>query len=199
MIAIIDGVGANINSVKYAISRISKDYYLTTDSEVIKNAACVILPGVGSSQQGMSALQNLNLDKLIPSLTQPVLGICLGMQLLCAYSEEDDIKCLDVIPTNIKRFPELEDLIIPHMTWNKIHFTDDNNFLFKELNSDDFAYFVHSYYAPISKFTLAKTNYGIEFSSIIKHKNFYGMQFHPERSGTVGEQLLKNFIGAACK
>lgn len=181
MIAIIDCCGSNIASIKYAFARLNVVAILTHDPVKIKQASHVILPGVGHATVAMNALKERGLIETIRTLTQPVLGICLGMQLLYEASEEGDTQCLGIIPGTIKRFPDSSTLIVPHMGWNTV-------------GNAPFVYFVHSFYAPISKWTIANTHYGNDFTAMVKHKNFVGMQFHPEKSGRTGEDLLLNFI-----
>jgi len=194
MIVLIDGIGANTTSVQFAIERMGKEIRLTNDHDIINDADYIILPGVGSAKHGMDRLKALKLDRLIPTSKQPVLGICLGMQLLFSSSEEGEVDCLDIISEKIVRFPKQSDLIIPHMGWNCIEFKSGENPLLQNIENESYLYFVHSYVAPIGSYTLGTTNYGENFSSIVQYKNFFGMQFHPERSGKIGEKLLENFL-----
>ncbi len=191
MIAIINSGVANISSVVFALQRLGIAAEVTTDHRVITNASQVILPGVGAAQTAMKNLKDLNLISLIPTLKQPVLGICLGMQLLYEASEEGDVACLGVIPGKIKKLVG-KDLIIPHMGWNTLALQKKSPLL-EGIPGDAYVYFVHSYCASVSDQTLALTHYGQDFSSIVQQDNFYAMQFHPERSGEIGERLLKNF------
>jgi len=193
MIAVIDCCGSNIASVKYALQRVGVDAVFTSDSDVVNKADKVILPGVGSAEHAMNKLQQNNLVDVIQNLQQPVLGVCLGMQLLFEGSEEGDVQCLGVISEKIMRFPVVENITVPHMGWNTLSDSAKDSQLMHKV-SNDYVYFVHSYYAPVCDFTVAKTTHGIQFSSVVNKKNFYGMQFHPEKSGKVGEQLLHNFI-----
>ncbi len=191
MIAIINSGVANISSVVFALQRLGIAAEVTTDHRVITNASQVILPGVGAAQTAMKNLKDLNLTSLIPTLKQPVLGICLGMQLLYEASEEGDVACLGVIPGKIKKLVG-KDLIIPHMGWNTLALQKKSPLL-EGIPGDAYVYFVHSYCASVSDQTLALTHYGQDFSAIVQQDNFYAMQFHPERSGEIGERLLKNF------
>jgi glutamine amidotransferase len=196
MIAIIKGCGNNIASVVFALQRLNQQVCITDDIEVLEEADQIILAGVGHAATVMKKLRENNLDKIIPAFKKPVLGICLGMQLLYEHSEEGDTECLGIIPGNIKKLPN-EKLIIPHMGWNTLHAKHDDMIL-NDISSN-YTYFVHSYYAPINEHTVASSDYGQEFTAIVKYKNFYGMQFHPEKSAKLGAKLLSNFIGVTCK
>lgn len=189
-IALIDYGAGNVQSVKYALNRLGISPILTKNHEEIIAADKVIFPGVGSAKAAMEQLKQSGLDKLIPTLTQPVLGICVGMQLMCKFSQEGNVDCLGILDVEVKRFDE--GLKIPHMGWNDIY--DYQSPLFKGLTECDQVYFVHSYYVPVNGATSAKTDYGIEFSAAIQKDNFYAVQFHTEKSGEVGAQILKNFI-----
>ncbi|CAM1371464.1 imidazole glycerol phosphate synthase subunit HisH [Tenacibaculum xiamenense] len=191
MIAIIKYNAGNIRSVQNAITRLGYESIITDNHEEILKADKVIFPGVGEASSAMAYLKERELDKLIPSLKQPVLGICLGLQLLCKDSEEGNTKCLGVFNSSTKRFPP-EDKV-PHMGWNNFSANSDSE-LFKEIPQENDVYYVHGYYAEISDDTIATSNYITSFSSIMKKDNFYAMQFHPEKSANVGEQLLKNFL-----
>ncbi len=196
MITIIDSGGANIASIQFSLQRFGVDAQLSRDVEIIKKSTHLILPGVGSASYAMQYLQQYNLIETILSLTQPVLGICLGMQLLFDFSEEGQTPCLGLIPGNIKKISPLnqtEKLIVPHMGWNKINIIKQNSIL-KNIKANDYAYFVHNYIAPVNEYTLAQTIHGINFSAIVNLNNFYGVQFHPERSSDMGNQLLQNFL-----
>ena len=192
-VVLVDAGGTNIGSVRYALQRLGVDAALTADAASIRAADKVILPGVGAAGPGMKRLRELGLVDLLRSLTQPVLGVCLGMQLLCAHSEEGDTECLDLIPASVSRFSEALGSRIPHMGWNRL-VAQRPHPLLVGLGADDQAYFVHSYAVPLGDYSLATTDYGGEFSSVIARDNFYGMQFHPERSATVGAKLLQNFL-----
>ena len=189
-IVIIDYGAGNIKSIDFAFKRLGVETTLSNNIEYIMKADKVIFPGVGEASSAMRMLCENNLDKLIPQLEQPVLGICLGMQLLCNYSEEGDTKGLGVFDVDIKRFNS--DLKVPQMGWNTIY--DLKSKLFNTINNDEFMYLVHSYYAELCDDTISKTNYGFEYSTALKNNNFYGVQFHPENSGIFGEQILDNFL-----
>ncbi len=192
-VVLVDAGGTNIGSVRYALQRLGVDAALTADAETIRQADKVILPGVGAAGPGMARLRELGLVDLMRSLTQPVLGVCLGMQLLCERSEENDVACLGVVPTTVRRFVRKPGLRVPHMGWNRLRPQRDHPLL-KGLGDDDWAYFVHSYAVPVGDFAVATTDYDGEFASVISRGNFHGMQFHPERSAQVGARLLKNFL-----
>jgi imidazole glycerol-phosphate synthase subunit HisH len=192
-VVLVDAGGTNIGSVRYALQRLGADAALTSDAAQICAADKVILPGVGAAGPGMARLHELGLVELIRSLTQPVLGVCLGMQLLCEHSQEGDTACLGVIPAQVRRFEETSDLCVPHMGWNQLS-PKAQHPLLKNLRDGDWAYFVHSYAVPVGSYTLVGSDYGDPFSAVIASGNFHGMQFHPERSAGVGAQLLKNFL-----
>jgi imidazole glycerol-phosphate synthase subunit HisH len=192
-VVLVDAGGTNIGSVRYALQRLGVDAALTSDAASIRAADKVILPGVGAASPGMARLSELGLVDLLRSLTQPVLGVCLGMQLLCKHSEEGDTECLGLIPASVRRFAEAPGLRIPHMGWNRL-VAQQSHPLLAGLSADDQAYFVHSYAVPVGNYSLATTDYGGEFSAVIARDNFHGMQFHPERSAAVGAKLLKNFL-----
>lgn len=194
MIAIIDGCGANIASVQFACARLGKKAVLTTDPAVIKAASHVILPGVGTAALAMSRLKSLHLTDIIPTLTQPVLGICLGMQLLYEASREGDVPCLGLLQGTVELLPDADGLIVPHMGWNQLQMQPNRSPITAGVETNSYVYFVHSYAAPVSDYTVAATDYGRLFSAIVNKDNFFGMQFHPERSGAVGAILLKNFL-----
>jgi imidazole glycerol-phosphate synthase subunit HisH len=192
-VVLVDAGGTNIGSVRYALQRLGVDAALTADAAQIRAADKVILPGVGAAGPGMARLRELGLVDLIRSLTQPVLGVCLGMQLLCEHSEEGDTACLGVIPAQVRRFEEAPDLCVPHMGWNQLS-PQALHPLLKGLQEGDWAYFVHSYAVSAGSYTLVSSDYGERFSAVIARGNFHGMQFHPERSASVGAKLLKNFL-----
>ena len=191
MVAIIKYNTGNVQSVQYALQRIGVDSVVTDDFEVIRNADKVIFPGVGHAQSAMQYLREKKLDTLIISLQQPVLGICLGLQLMCKYSEEGDTTCLNIFDTEVKLFssPVLK---VPQIGWNNIY--NYKSVLFDGLPEQAFVYTVHSYYAALSKETTATTDYILSFSAALQKNNFYAVQFHPEKSGVIGETILKNFI-----
>ncbi len=194
-IAVIRYNAGNIQSVLNALERLEVTAILTDDPTEIRSAERVIFPGVGEASTAMRYLRERGLDEVIRSLTQPVLGICLGMQLLGEHSEENDTECLGIVPARVRKLPPnpLKGAFkIPHMGWNTTQFTD--NQLFKNLPEDPFFYFVHSYAMEQNEATIAQTDYGIPFTSAVQWRNFYGVQFHPEKSAEAGEQLLRNFL-----
>ncbi len=191
MVAIIKYNAGNVQSVQYALQRIGVESIVTDDEAVIRSADKVIFPGVGHANSAMQYLRERNLDQLIISLQQPVLGICLGLQLMCMHTEEGDTNCMGIFDEKVKLFPA-SDQKVPQIGWNNIY--DYNSTLFDGLPGNDFVYTVHSYYAALGKETIAKTDYIIPFSAALAKDNFYAVQFHPEKSGTVGETILKNFI-----
>jgi imidazole glycerol-phosphate synthase subunit HisH len=189
-IAIIDYGAGNTQSVKYALKRLGCNGILTSEKEVISSADKIIFPGVGQASSAMRKLKSKGLDLLIPELKQPVLGICLGMHLMCSFSEEGKTDCLKIFDSNVKRFNN--SLKVPQIGWNTVF--DFKTNLFDSIIENEYMYLVHSYYVPIIKDTVAKSNYGINYSSAIKKNNFTGVQFHPEKSGGKGEVILNNFI-----
>ena len=184
----------NIQSVLYALERIGVEATVTDSPEEINAADKVIFPGVGEASTAMQYLRDKHLDQLIVQLKQPVLGICLGMQLLCMHSEENNTKCLGIFDSTVKKFVSTKEVSIkiPQIGWNTIF--DLQTPLFNLVKKNSYCYFVHGYYASISEHTIASTNYGETYSSALHKHNFYGTQFHPEKSADVGEQILKNFI-----
>jgi imidazole glycerol-phosphate synthase subunit HisH len=192
-LAIIDSGGANIASLRYAIERLGVESELTTDPVRLRAASHVILPGVGAAADCMARLENAGIVDAIRELHQPLLGICVGMQLLYESSEEGDVKCLGLLPGRVRRLsPELG-LPVPHMGWNQLEFRQPNPLL-NDIAENDYVYFVHSYCAPVSEMTVADCSYGEPFSAIVQRENVYGAQFHPERSARIGSLLLKNFL-----
>lgn len=187
---IIDYGAGNIKSIQFAFKRLGYDAILTNNPDEIKAADKVIFPGVGEASSAMKMLKESGLDTLIPTLKQPVLGICLGMQLMCKSSEEGNTKGLGIFDVDVKRFNNT--VKVPQMGWNTI--MDLKSDLFKGIKNQEFMYSVHSFYAENCKESIATTTYSIDFASALKHNNFYGVQFHPEKSSTAGEQILKNFI-----
>ena len=192
-VVLVDAGGTNIGSVRYALQRLGADAELTADAGAIRAADKVILPGVGAAGPGMARLRELGLVEVMRGLTRPVLGVCLGMQLLCAHSEESDTECLGVIPAGVRRFAEAPGLRVPHMGWNRLVATRPHPLL-AGLDDEAWAYFVHSYALPTGEWTLAASDFGGPFSAVVSRGNFHGMQFHPERSAAVGATLLKNFL-----
>ncbi len=183
----------NICSVDYALKRLGVEAEISADPAVIRSADKVIFPGVGEAETTMVHLKATGLDKLIKDLKQPVLGICLGMQLMCKHSEEGNADCLGIFDAEVKRFvPKRHEDKVPHMGWNTI--TNTNSALFTGFDKDEFVYFVHSYYVPVNEHTAATTDYIHPFSAALHKDNFYATQFHPEKSGSVGERILKNFL-----
>jgi imidazole glycerol-phosphate synthase subunit HisH len=191
VIAIIKYNAGNVQSVLYALKRIGQDAVVTDDPAVISSADKVIFPGVGHASPAMQYVRERGLDKTIVSLKQPVLGVCLGLQLMCNHSEEGDTKCLGIFDTEVKLFPP-KGLKVPQMGWNNIY--NYNSVLFDGLPKDAYVYFVHSYYAALCKETAVTTDYILPYSSALQKDNFYAVQFHPEKSGAIGETILKNFI-----
>jgi imidazole glycerol-phosphate synthase subunit HisH len=192
---IIDSGGANIASLRAALSRLGSDSLVTTDHGVIQRAPRVFLPGVGSAQDAMSRLRIAGLDKLIPTLTQPLLGICLGMQILFERSDEGPANTLGVIPGSVDRLNFAPGLPVPHMGWNQLVQSKPDPLL-DGVSSLDYVYFVHGYAVPAGEYTVATTEYGNRFTSVARRDNFCGTQFHPERSGVVGARILANFLKA---
>lgn len=181
----------NIQSVLFALERIGVQAQVTDDAEEILSADKIIFPGVGEAASAMNYLKERKLDEIIKAAKQPLLGICLGLQLLCRQSEEGNTKCLGIFDADVKKFVN-KDLKIPQIGWNNIAVTD--NPLFKNIPDNSYFYFVHSYYATLNDHTIATTTYANQFSCALNKDNFYGVQFHPEKSAGAGEQLLKNFL-----
>lgn len=193
MIAIIDYGCGNLQSVENALRRLGCDYVLTADPQVIRSAAKVILPGVGNAAEAMRNLRAKGLEDVIKSLRKPVLGICVGMQIMCRDSEEGDTRCLGIFDTHVRRFTPAPEAKVPHMGWNVIGNPDTK--LFKGIRGGTFVYFVHSYYPALCPDTICTCRHGdCMFSAALRYENFYGTQFHPEKSGDAGETILRNFI-----
>ncbi len=190
-VVIIKYNAGNVFSMSTALKRIGIDAVITDNADEIKYADKVILPGVGEASSAMLYLKKKNLDTLIQQLKQPFLGVCLGLQLLCAFSEENKTTCLGIFDENIKKFPPTYKS--PQVGWNNIAVSQ--NPLFKGIGQNSYVYFLHSYYAEIGKDTIATTQYSVPFSAALNKNNFYGVQFHPEKSGKIGENILRNFIG----
>jgi glutamine amidotransferase len=194
-IAIVECGTGNVHSIKKKMERLRVNCTVTSDPKEIKNADKVIFPGVGEASTAMNYLKDRHLDKLICSLTQPVLGICLGMQLMCKYSEENDTKCLGIFDEDVKKFspqPPKGGVKVPQIGWNSIY--DLKTDLFKNITEDSYCYFVHGYYAAKGEHTIGTTNYVQPYSSALRKNNFYGVQFHPEKSATEGQGILSNFL-----
>lgn len=190
MIAVIDYGAGNVRSVQNALKRLGVESVLTNDKSVIESAEKVIFPGVGEASFAMEQLRKLNLVDVIRQLKQPVLGICLGQQLMCLESEEGNTPCLGIFDVKVKAFPKTER--VPHMGWNNLSLSSAD--ILANIESKDDFYFVHSYYCEINENTIAESTYCVPFSAIMQKDNFYAMQFHPEKSGSVGAQLLQNFL-----
>ncbi|QOR76164.1 MAG: imidazole glycerol phosphate synthase subunit HisH [Thermoflavifilum sp.] len=182
----------NIQSVLFALERMGYRACVTDDARLIRSADRVIFPGVGEASSAMAYLKARKLDEVIRSLTQPVLGICLGMQLLARYSEENNTACLGIFPEEVKKFSPTAGLKVPQIGWNQI--TDLRSPLFDGVKNGAYVYFVHSYYVPCCAYTIATASYGISYSAAIHRDQFYAVQFHPEKSAQTGERILKNFI-----
>ena len=200
-VAIIKYNAGNIRSVLFALERIGVEGNVTDDEEQIRKSDKVIFPGVGEAASAMAYLKERNLDKVIKDLKQPVLGICLGMQLMCTHTEENDTTCLGIVPVPVKKFAASgtallpngnQSLKVPQIGWNNLY--ELRSPLFREVAEDSYVYNVHSFYATDSQYTIAKCNYGVEYAAAVSKDNFYGLQFHTEKSASVGEQILKNFL-----
>jgi glutamine amidotransferase len=189
-VAIVNYGAGNIKSIQFAFNRLGYDAILTDNPEEIKTADKVIFPGVGEASSAMLKLKQTGLDKLIPQLTQPVLGICLGMQLMCNHTEEGDTTGLGIFDVNVKRFSNK--VKVPQMGWNTI--VNLKSDLFKGIREKEYMYLVHSYYAENCEESIANSDYEIEYASALENENFFGVQFHPEKSSSAGEQILKNFL-----
>jgi len=189
-LVIIDYGAGNIKSIQFAFKRLGYDAILSNDPEVIKSADRVIFPGVGEASSAMRMLKQSGLDKVIPKLKQPVLGICLGMQLMCKSTEEGDTNGLGIFEVEVKRFSTA--VKVPQMGWNTIRNLKSN--LFSNIKDDEFMYLVHSFYAEMCLEAISSTNYELEYASALQKDNFYGVQFHPEKSSVAGEQILRNFL-----
>ena len=182
----------NIQSVMYALERIGVNAIVSDEEEIICSADKVIFPGVGEASTAMKYLKERSLNKVIASLQQPVLGICLGMQLMCAYSEENDTQCIGIFDEQVRRFKQEPGFKVPQIGWNDIY--DLKTPLFKQVEEHSYVYLVHSYYAAMGEHTIATTSYISPYSTALHKANFYGVQFHPEKSAAAGEQVLKNFL-----
>ena len=193
-VVLVDGGGTNIGSVRYALQRLGVDAELSAKADRVRRATHVILPGVGAAGPGMTKLREAGLIDVLRDLRQPLLGVCLGMQLLFERSEEADTQCLGLIPGTVRQFPRRVGLRVPHMGWNRLDVTR-NDALLEGIGDEPYAYFVHSYAAPGGHATVASCDYGGAFSAVVRRNNVCGMQFHPERSAAVGAHLLRNFLG----
>ena len=192
-VVIVDSGGANLTSLCNALTRLGAAALVTSDAATIRSAARVILPGVGSATAAMARLRDLQLTRVIPGLQQPMLGICLGMQLLYERSEEGDVPCLGILPGQVRRIEPQPGLSVPHMGWNTLEIVRDDPLL-DGLDAGSYVYFVHSYAASVDSHTLAISEHGSPLTALVRHGNFWGTQFHPERSGTAGARLLENFL-----
>jgi glutamine amidotransferase len=193
---IIDSGGANLASLQFAFERLGAQTRVSADAAEIRSAPRVILPGVGSAADAMARLRNNHVAELLPSLTQPVLGICLGMQLLFERSEEGETDCLGILPDSVRRLQPMAGRPVPHMGWNQLSPLRDDPLL-DGIAPNDYVYFVHSFAVPVCDVTLASADYGVTLSAIVRRGNFWGTQFHPERSARVGARLLANFLKLA--
>ena len=192
-VAIIKYNAGNIYSVSYALKRLGVEAIVTADPEQLRKADKVIFPGVGEARTTMDYLRAHQLDVLIKELKQPLLGICLGMQLMCSFSEEGNTECLGIFPETIHQFPKGQGFKVPHMGWNTI--SNLSSPLFTGLENESYVYFVHSFYVPLSSYTTAETEYGgIKFTSALSRGNFHGVQFHPEKSGDCGMEIIRAFL-----
>lgn len=189
-IAIINYGAGNVQSIKFSLERLGFEGFLTDNPNEIITADKVIFPGVGEASSAMKKLKNSGLDKIIPELKQPVLGICLGMQLMCNYSEEGNTEGLGIFDIAVKRFSD--HVKVPQIGWNTIENLQSK--LFSQISENDYFYMVHSYFAPICNDTISTSKYGIEYSSALQKDNFFGVQFHPEKSGKSGEKIIQNFL-----
>lgn len=192
MIAIIDYNTGNLHSISKSIAKTGAEFIVTNKFDQIRSASKVIMPGVGDALFTMQTICNLGLDDLIKKLTVPVLGICVGMQVMCEESEEGPCKCLGIFPNKVKKLSQSISTRVPHIGWNTLQ--NNNSFLFKGIKDEDYVYFVHSYAPEINQFTISTTTHGDRFSAALSRDNFIGTQFHPEKSGVVGETIIENFI-----
>ena len=189
-IVIIDYGAGNVRSVQFALERLGYSAVCSNNAEVIKSADKVIFPGVGEAKSAMEEIRKFGLDKVIPNLKQPVLGICLGMQLMCSFSEENNTDCLNIFPIDVLKFDQK--LKVPQIGWNVIN--NLRGSIFEGVKDNSYVYYVHSYYIPKNEYAIALTDYGVQYAGAIQKDNFYACQFHPEKSSGIGEQILKNFI-----
>ena len=192
MVAVINYNMGNICSLGNAFGRLGAEWVLTSDHTQISRASHVILPGVGNASEAMVNLKRLGLPEVIWKIRRPVLGICVGMQVMCRHSEEGNAECMGIFDAKVKRFSEMPGIKVPHMGWSRISNLESN--LFKGVEKNPYVYFVHSYYAPLCPDTIATSRHPETFSAALKYENFYGVQFHPEKSGEVGERIIANFL-----
>lgn len=192
MIAVIDYKMGNICSLGNALKRLGAEWKLTADHDEIHHADKVILPGVGNAAEAMENLKRLNLPEVLWKLRHPVLGICVGMQVMCRYSEEGNVECMGIFDAKVRRFKEEPDIKVPNMGWSRISNLESK--LFKGIENGSYVYFVHSYYAHLCPDTIATAKHPDMYSAALKYENYYGCQFHPEKSGDIGEQILSNFL-----
>ena len=190
VIAIVKYNAGNIRSVTYALQRLGIEPCISDEAETLRSADKVIFPGVGEASTAMAYLRQRGLDQLLPTLQQPVLGVCLGLQLMCSHSEENNTPCLGIFDVEVKRFPPKDK--VPHMGWNRVE--QRQGPLFEGLAEEAYLYYVHSYYAELSRHTIAQTNYIQPYSAALQKDNFYALQAHPEKSGKDGEKILENFL-----
>lgn len=190
---VINSGGANLSSVLFALERLNAEAKVTTDPDEVRNAKRVILPGVGTAADVMKRLRAAGLVEVLPTLTQPVFGICVGMQVLFGSSEEGPVECLGIIPDTVRKLKAEAGRPVPHMGWNTLVTLRDDPLL-EGITGSDYVYFVHSYAAPVSDVTLARTDYGAQVSAVVRRGNFWGAQFHPERSAATGARVLANFL-----
>lgn len=196
MIVIVDSGGANLISITSAISRLGRQVIISGTKRDIQRASHIILPGVGEAKTVMARLNTLGLLDVLKATTKPVLGICVGMQILFEFSEEGTTSCLGILKGTVKKLPIIANLYLPHMGWNTIKICT-SSVLMQDIPQDAFVYYVHNFAVPVSHNTIAETAYGSSFSAAVQHRNFMGVQFHPERSGAIGSQILKNFLEQA--
>ena len=192
-VALVKCGGANFGSVQYALERLGVNAVVTDDAEIIQSADKVILPGVGSAQAAMQRIAQHDLADILKNLQQPTLAICLGMQVLCESSVEGDTQCLGIIPTQVQAMSASEGVRVPHMGWNQVSH-QENHPLFKDIQQDDYAYFVHAFSVPVNGYTIALSVHGETFSAAMQYRNYFAVQYHPERSGEYGLKILENFI-----
>ncbi|MCI5718392.1 MAG: imidazole glycerol phosphate synthase subunit HisH [Alistipes sp.] len=192
MIAIVDYGMGNLRSVENALRRVGAEFCVTADAGVIRAADRVLLPGVGNAAEAMENLRRADLVGVIRRLRRPVLGICVGMQVMCRHTEEGDADCIGLFDARVRRFVAAEDVKVPHMGWNRIGNLESK--LFKGMDGGEYVYFVHSFYPELCPDTIATATHGVMFSAALKYENFYGTQFHPEKSGDAGERIIENFL-----